>query len=151
MKNVMASLRCHSDSDCNKTQIIRNFHIVIQYSCGNLFSICLLMPTQLTLKPRRYPPKRIQSSHLDKVHNTKRKAEPVIIGELRAEQSHSQPIFVLSHNTPPHNTPPQGRGVQSDNSINGVQETKNGVTYRGSLATQDRNPITSIWKAIMRV
>ena len=22
----MASLRCHGDSDCNKTQIIRNYH-----------------------------------------------------------------------------------------------------------------------------
>ena len=28
-KNVMASLRCHGDSDCNKTQIIRNFHLYI--------------------------------------------------------------------------------------------------------------------------
>ena len=26
MKNQMASLRCHGDSDCNKTQIIRSFH-----------------------------------------------------------------------------------------------------------------------------
>ena len=25
----MASLRCHGDSDCNKTQIIRNFHLYI--------------------------------------------------------------------------------------------------------------------------
>ena len=25
----MASLRCHSDSDCNKTQIIRIFHLYI--------------------------------------------------------------------------------------------------------------------------
>ena len=23
----MASLRCHGNSDCNKTQIIRNFHL----------------------------------------------------------------------------------------------------------------------------
>ena len=28
-KNVMASLRCHGDSDSNKTQIIRNFHLYI--------------------------------------------------------------------------------------------------------------------------
>ena len=26
-KNVMASIRCHGDSDCNKTQIIRNSHL----------------------------------------------------------------------------------------------------------------------------
>ena len=25
----MALLRCHGDSDCNKTQIIRNFHLYI--------------------------------------------------------------------------------------------------------------------------
>ena len=25
----MASLRCHGDSDCNKIQIIRNFHLYI--------------------------------------------------------------------------------------------------------------------------
>ena len=27
--NVMTSLRCHGDSDCNKTQIIRNFHLYL--------------------------------------------------------------------------------------------------------------------------
>ena len=25
----MASLRCHGDTDCNKTQIVRNFHLYI--------------------------------------------------------------------------------------------------------------------------
>ena len=25
----MASLRCHGDPDCNKTQIIRNFHLYL--------------------------------------------------------------------------------------------------------------------------
>ena len=39
----MALLRCHGDSDCNKTQIIRNFNIWLG----------------------RYPPKKIQSSHLN--------------------------------------------------------------------------------------
>ena len=29
IKNVMASLRCYGDSDYNKTQIIRNFHLYI--------------------------------------------------------------------------------------------------------------------------
>ena len=28
-KIEFASLRCHGDSDCNKTQIIRNFHLHI--------------------------------------------------------------------------------------------------------------------------
>ena len=28
-KNVMLSLCCHGDSDCNKTQIMRNFHLYI--------------------------------------------------------------------------------------------------------------------------
>ena len=28
-KTAMASLRCHGDSDCNKTQIIRNFYLYI--------------------------------------------------------------------------------------------------------------------------
>ena len=27
----MASLRCHGDSDCNKTQIIKNFHLYIMW------------------------------------------------------------------------------------------------------------------------
>ena len=27
----MASLRCHGDSDCNKIQIIRNFHLYINW------------------------------------------------------------------------------------------------------------------------
>ena len=39
----MEWLRCHGDSDCNKTQIIRNFNIWLG----------------------RYPPKKIQSSHLN--------------------------------------------------------------------------------------
>ena len=29
LKTLMASLCCHGDSDCNKTQIIRNFHLYI--------------------------------------------------------------------------------------------------------------------------
>ena len=29
IKNVMALLRCHCNSDCNKTQIIRNFHLYV--------------------------------------------------------------------------------------------------------------------------
>ena len=60
----MASLRCHGDSDCNKTQIIKNFHLYVIQPCGNFFSISLLMSTQLRLKLGRYRPKKIQSSHL---------------------------------------------------------------------------------------
>ena len=29
IKNVMAWLRCHGDSDCNKTQIKRNFDLYV--------------------------------------------------------------------------------------------------------------------------
>ena len=29
IKNEVASLRCHGDSDCDKTEIIRNFHLYI--------------------------------------------------------------------------------------------------------------------------
>ena len=29
LKNQMASLCCHGDSDCNKTQIIKNFHLCL--------------------------------------------------------------------------------------------------------------------------
>ena len=39
--NVMASLRCHGDFDCNKTQIIRNFHLhIIQlwYHFSHIFT-----------------------------------------------------------------------------------------------------------------
>ena len=59
----MASLRCHGDSDCNKTQIIRNFNLHIN-SRGNLFPISFLTPTYLMLKLGRYPPTKILSSHL---------------------------------------------------------------------------------------
>ena len=56
----MAPFRCHSDSDCNKTQIIRNFHLYVN-SCGNLFSISLLTAAYLMLKLERYPPPKKSS------------------------------------------------------------------------------------------
>ena len=34
----MASLGCHGDFDCNKTRIIRNFHLHKKYSYGTVFS-----------------------------------------------------------------------------------------------------------------
>ena len=61
----MALLRCHGDSDCNKTQIMRNFHLYI-IQLWKPFFISLLMATQLMLKFGKYPPKKIQSSHLNK-------------------------------------------------------------------------------------
>ena len=39
IKNVMASLHCHGDSDDNKTQIIRNFHLYIIQLGQSLFHI----------------------------------------------------------------------------------------------------------------
>ena len=53
----MASLRCHGDSDCNKTQMIRNFSLHIN-SRGNLFPISLPTPTYLMLKLGRYTPQK---------------------------------------------------------------------------------------------
>ena len=35
----MASLRCRGDSDCNKTQIIRNFHLYIIQLWESFFHI----------------------------------------------------------------------------------------------------------------
>ena len=35
----MASLRCHGDSDCNKTQTIRNFHLYIKQLWKPFFDI----------------------------------------------------------------------------------------------------------------
>ena len=35
----MASLRCHGDSDCNKTQIRRNFHLYIKQLWKPFFDI----------------------------------------------------------------------------------------------------------------
>ena len=35
----MASLCCHGDSDCNKTQIIRNFHLYIKQLWKPFFHI----------------------------------------------------------------------------------------------------------------
>ena len=61
LKNVKASLRCHGDSDCNKTQIVKNFHLYI-IQLGELFThilrLSLLMPTLLMLKRGRYPPQK---------------------------------------------------------------------------------------------
>ena len=35
----MASLRCHGDSECNKTQIIQNFHLYVIQLWEPLFDI----------------------------------------------------------------------------------------------------------------
>ena len=53
----MASLGCHGDSDCNKTQIIRSFNLHIN-SRGNLFPIPLTTPTYFMPKLGRYTPQK---------------------------------------------------------------------------------------------
>ena len=62
----MASLRCHGDSDCYKTQIIRNFHLyIIQlWSCFfHIFTLGDVINAQTWEVPP--PPLKIQSSHLN--------------------------------------------------------------------------------------
>ena len=70
LKNVKASLRCHGDSDCNKTQIVKNFHLYI-IQLGELFThilrLSLLMSTLLMRKLGRYPtPKKSGRATLKK-------------------------------------------------------------------------------------
>ena len=58
----MASLRCHNDSDCNKTHIIRNFHLYIKQLWKPFFHIfthCDVVNAQTSEAPQK-----IQSSHL---------------------------------------------------------------------------------------
>ena len=59
----MASLCCHGDSDCNKTQIIRNFQLYVIQLWKPFFHI--VTNGDVMLKLGRYPPpKKIQLSHL---------------------------------------------------------------------------------------
>ena len=64
----MASLRCHGDSDCNKTQIIRIFHLyIIQLwkPFVHIFTDGDVVNAQTwEVSP---PPKKIQSSHLKRI------------------------------------------------------------------------------------
>ena len=43
--NVMTSLRCYDKCDVNITLVITNFDLYLKYSCGNRFSVALLMAT----------------------------------------------------------------------------------------------------------
>ena len=62
----MASLHCHGDSDCNKTQIIRNFHhynIIIQlwHPLPHIFTHAEVVNAQTW----EVSSQKIQSSHLN--------------------------------------------------------------------------------------
>ena len=62
----MASLRCHGDSDCNKTQIIINFHhyiIQLWQHLRHIFTHADVINAQ-TWEVSPPPQKKIQSSHL---------------------------------------------------------------------------------------
>ena len=59
----MASLRCHGDSDCNKTQIIRNFHLYIIQLLKRFFHI-FIHGDVVNVQTWEVSPQKIQSSHL---------------------------------------------------------------------------------------
>ena len=63
----MASLRCHGDSDCNKTQIIRNFHLYIIQLWKPFFHISTHGDV-INAQTWQVPPQKIQSSHLKAKH-----------------------------------------------------------------------------------
>ena len=66
----MASLRCHGDSDCNKTRIIRNVHLYVIQLWKPFFHIFTLGDVINTQTLEVSPPKKIQSSHLNNTHQT---------------------------------------------------------------------------------
>ena len=100
LKNVKASLRCHGDSDCNKTQIVKNFHLYI-IQLGELFThilrLSLLMPTLLMLKLGRYPPpKKIRSSHLNKKKSETNKIKNAVLRIWRSSSiRYNSALFCL--------------------------------------------------------
>ena len=59
----MASLRCHCDSDCNKTQIIGNFHLYI-IQLWKLFFHIFTNGDVINAQTWEVSPQKIQSSHL---------------------------------------------------------------------------------------
>ena len=63
----MASLRCHGDADCNKTQIIRNFHLYI-IQLWQLFFHILIHGDVVNAQTWEVSPRKIQSSHLKSRH-----------------------------------------------------------------------------------
>ena len=67
----MASLRCRGDSDCNKTQIIRNFHLYIIHLWKPFFHIFTHGDVVNAQTWEVSPPKKIQSSHLKYTANVR--------------------------------------------------------------------------------
>ena len=63
---MMVSLRCHGNSDCNKTQIIRSFHFYI-IQLWQPFSISLLIPMQLCSNLGGIPPKKSSQATLTRL------------------------------------------------------------------------------------
>ena len=59
----MASLRCHGDSDCNKTQIIRIFHLYMIQLWKPFFHI-FTHGDVINAQTWEVSPKKPQSSHL---------------------------------------------------------------------------------------
>ena len=59
----MASLRCHGDSDCNKTQIKRNFSSLYKTVVETFFHI-FTHGDVVNAQTWEVSPKKIQSSHL---------------------------------------------------------------------------------------
>ena len=59
----MASLHCHGDTNCNKTQIIRNFHLYIIQFWKPFFHI-FTHGDVINAQTWEVAPQKIQSSHL---------------------------------------------------------------------------------------
>ena len=64
----MALLRCHGNSDCNKTQIKRNFHLYVIQLWKPFFHI-FIHGDLINAQTWEVSPKKIQSSHLKSLPN----------------------------------------------------------------------------------
>ena len=64
----MASLRCHGNSDCNKTQIKRNFHLYVIQLWKPFFHI-FIHGDLINAQTWEVSPQKIQSSHLKSLPN----------------------------------------------------------------------------------
>ena len=72
----MASLRCHGDSDCNKTQIIRIFHLYIIQFWRPFFHI-FTHGDVVDAQTWEVSPQKIQTSHLNtRLSNNKCRGSP---------------------------------------------------------------------------
>ena len=68
----MALLRCHGDSNCNKTQIIRNFHLYMKHLWKPFFLI-FTHGDVANVQTWEVSPQKIQSSHLKVLYFFQRK------------------------------------------------------------------------------